>query len=167
MLWFIVMVVWPFLIVYAAIGDFMTMRIPNWLNLSIFLLFFPAAYLAGMPLDQFLIHIATFIIVLAVGFLLSMTIRFGGGDAKMMAALSIWFGGHDVSAFIAFSAIAGGLLAIFMKAWQLLRIEDAVWNDGRLKKVLFRDLDLPYGIAFATGALFVFPESWWASILFA
>ncbi len=166
MLWFIVMVAWPFLVVYAAIGDFMTMRIPNWLNLSIFLLFFPAALLAGMPLEQFLWHVAAFCFTLIIGFTLSMTIRFGGGDAKMMAALAIWFGWDLLPAFIAFSAIAGGLLAIAMKAWQMMRVEDTVWNGGRLSKVLFRDLDLPYGIAFASGALFVFPESWWASVLF-
>ncbi len=166
MLWFIVMVIWPFLLVYAAIGDFMTMRIPNWLNLSIFLLFFPAAFLAGMPLEQFFWHVLNFVIVLVVGVTLAMTIRFGGGDAKMMAALAIWFSGQKVLLFLAYSGIAGGILAIVMKVWQIVRVEDAVWNDGRLSKRLFKKLDLPYGIAFASGALLTFPESWWASVLF-
>ena len=166
MLWFIVMVVWPFLLVYAAIGDFMTMRIPNWLNLSIFLLFFPAAFLAGMSMEQFMWHAITFVLTLLVGFVLSMTIRFGGGDAKMMAALSIWFNGQSLALFLAYSGIAGGILAIVMKIWQVMRIEDSVWNNGRLSRVLFKELDLPYGIAFASGALLAFPNSWWANVVF-
>ena len=41
--------VFPLLMIVAAAGDLMTMRIPNYLNLTIAAAFVPTAFLLGMP----------------------------------------------------------------------------------------------------------------------
>ncbi len=165
----LVLSVFPFLLVYAAISDFRTYRLPNWLNGLIFISFFPVAFIAGMPMDVMVWHLAAFGVVLLGCFILFAFDLFGGGDAKMLAASALWIGwGEDLATFIIYTALAGGVLAIIMKGWQMFRIEQGVWGtDGALRQVLNLKLDLPYGAAIATGALLAFPQTWWHAIIMA
>ena len=48
---FLVLTIFPTLVIAAAIGDLLTLRIPNWLNGATALSVLPMAVLAGMPLE--------------------------------------------------------------------------------------------------------------------
>ena len=69
--------------IIAGAGDALSLRIPNWLTLTIFAAFFPLAWATGMPLAVFGLHVLTAVILLAVGFALFSFGFFGGGDAKL------------------------------------------------------------------------------------
>ncbi len=159
--------IFPFLLIYAAISDFRTMRIPNWLTGLMFLSFFPVAFIAGMPWDIMGWHLAAFGVVLAVCFGLFAFGLIGGGDAKMLAAAALWIGWWPLmGTYIVYTTLFGGLLAIIMKVWQALQLEHGIWGtEGVLRKILNKKLDLPYGAAIAAGALVTIPETWWRTFL--
>jgi prepilin peptidase CpaA len=100
-------------------------------------------------------------VMLAAGFGLFAANAIGGGDAKLFAAASLWIGWSQLMPFAIYTALAGGALAIIMKGWQMVRIEHEVKNVAWLKQVIRTDLDLPYGVAIATGALMAFPATFW------
>jgi len=155
----------PAMVVLAGIGDFFTMRIPNWLNVVIALSVFPVAWLAGMPFEVFQWHLAAGTVVLVMGFGLFAAGVIGGGDAKLLAAVALWMGWPQVVTFLVFTALAGGAIAILMKAWQVVRVEHEVKGATWLKQVLRAKLDLPYGVAIAAGCVVAYPHTWWMQSL--
>lgn len=122
----LLMSLFPFLVIAAAISDFFTMKIPNWLNLLIAGLMLPMALIAGMPGDQFVWSLAAGALMLVAGFGLFAANAIGGGDAKLFAAAALWIGWNQLLPFALYTALAGGALAIAMKTWQLVRIEHEV-----------------------------------------
>jgi prepilin peptidase CpaA len=155
------MTVFPTLVVAAAIGDLLTMRIPNWLNAATALSVLPMAALAGMPLDVVQWHFLAGVVMLAFGFVLFARGYVGGGDAKLLAAAGLWIGWSSLLPFVLVTAMAGGALAILYKLWQLVRTEQEVRDFVWLRRVLRADLQLPYGIAIAAGAVWVYSGTWW------
>lgn len=157
----LVLTLFPTLVIAAAIGDFLNMRIPNWLNGAMALSVVPMAWLAGMPLAVAQWHLLAGAVMLAVGFGLFARGYVGGGDAKLMAAAGLWIGWTSLLPFVLITTIAGGALAIIYKAWQLVRTEHEVRDFVWLRRVLRADLELPYGIAIAVGAVWVYSGTWW------
>lgn len=151
----------PFLAVAAAVSDFLTMRIPNWLNAIIVLAFFPMAFATGMAGEAILWHCLAAIIVLVIGFGLFSAGFIGGGDAKLLAAAALWIGWTQLPPFLVFTALAGGVLAVIMKAWQMFRLEGEVHEIGWAKRIFGFKMDLPYGVAIAAGTILAFPGTWW------
>lgn len=155
------MILFPSLVVAAGVGDLLTMRIPNWLNLAIAVSMPPMALIAGMPLDLVAWHLLAGAVMLVIGFGLFAGRLVGGGDAKLMAAAALWVGWSQLLLFVIITSLAGGALAVLMKLWQLLRVEHEVKDVAWLKQVFRRDLQLPYGAAIAVGAAWVYPLTWW------
>jgi len=157
----LIMTLFPMLVVAAAIGDLLTMRIPNWLNGATALSVVPMAALAGMPFDVVQGHLLAGAVMLVLGFLLFARGYVGGGDAKLLAAAGLWIGWGSLLPFVLVTTIAGGALAILYKMWQLVRTEQEVRDFVWLRRVLRADLELPYGIAIAAGAVWVYSGTWW------
>jgi prepilin peptidase CpaA len=164
MIAFLAQTLLPFLVVVAAVHDFLTLRIPNWLNAAIALAFFPAAIMTGMAAEMMLWHGLTALVILAVGFGLFSGGFIGGGDAKLLAAGGLWFGWPDAGPFLVLTALAGGVLAIAYKVGGMLKIEQELRDIGWAKRWLNVNPDLPYGIAIAAGAILAFPGTWWMSL---
>src|SRR5882724_1741323 len=126
MISFLAQTLLPFLVVAAGASDLLTLRIPNWLNAVIALAFFPMAFLTGMPAETILLHSVGALAVLVFGFALFSCGWLGGGDAKLFAAAGLWFGWPALGPFLIFTTLAGGVLAIVVKAWQMMKIEGEV-----------------------------------------
>jgi prepilin peptidase CpaA len=92
MIAFLAQTLLPFLVVVAGAHDFLTYRIPNWLNAIIALAFLPMAIMTGMPAEVMLWHGLAAVVILVVGFGLFSGGYIGGGDAKLLAAAGLWFG---------------------------------------------------------------------------
>lgn len=157
----LLLVLFPTLVVAAGIGDVLTMRIPNWLNGATALAIVPMAILAGMPLDVLPWHLLAGAVMLVVGFGLFAGNYIGGGDAKLMAAAGLWVGWSGLLGFVLITTLAGGALAVVMKVWQLFRTDHEVRGGTWFRRVFRTDLNLPYGVAIAVGALWVYPATWW------
>ena len=152
--------VFPALLILAGIFDCLTLKIPNWLTALVAVLFFAMALLTGMQSQAYLAHLATAGVVLAVGFALYAMGLFGAGDAKLMAAAALWFGWPATMPFVVYTVLAGGVLAVIVLIWNLLRadleIRGHTWI-GRFEK--FKP-NVPYGIAIAAGAILAYPQAW-------
>jgi prepilin peptidase CpaA len=161
---FLSVTLFPVLMIIAGTGDALSMRIPNWLTLLIAAAFFPMALLSAMPLGTFGIHLLVGAGMFAAGFVFFSLGLFGGGDAKLLAAAGLWLGWPDLVPFLVMTAFAGGALALAVAIWSAISIASET-RDG----TLFRRLgqikpNVPYGYAFAVGAILAFPQSWWMPV---
>ena len=154
-------VLFPAMMILAGVKDAMTYRIPNWLSLAVALLFWPLAIVNGMPGELLLWHGITGAVLLAVGFGLFAVGLFGGGDAKLMAAAGFWFGWPVAMKFLVITALAGGALAIVVALWSALQLDQGMRGRTWIERWKNKKLDVPYGVAFAAGAVIAFPDSWW------
>jgi prepilin peptidase CpaA len=153
--------VFPLLMIIAGAGDALSMRIPNWLTLLIAALFVPMAYLTGMNWADFGLHMMVGMAMFVAGFVLFSFGLFGGGDAKLLAAAGLWLGWPHLMPFLVMTAFAGGVLALCVGTWAMVN-QASEAKDGSI----FRHLgtlkpNVPYGYAFAIGAILAFPDSWW------
>jgi prepilin peptidase CpaA len=131
---------------WAAIGDWRTRTIPNWLNGIIALLAIPFWWSIGLGLWP---GIAQQIGLAAGVFaLFAIAFRFGamgGGDVKMAAALALWLPFGGVVKLLVIMSIAGGVLTVAMLAAH------------RMAKASGQP-EIPYGIAIAIGGFWLIGE---------
>jgi prepilin peptidase CpaA len=82
----------PVLVVVAGLTDLTSMRIPNWISATLILAFFPVAFVIGLSPLEVGLHFGVALLVLAAGMAMFALRIIGGGDAKVMAAASLWLG---------------------------------------------------------------------------
>jgi len=149
------------IISYAVISDIRRLIIPNQVSLSLVIIFLPAALAAGLMWSDIAIHIGIGLAVFVVGIILFALGLIGGGDVKLMSAISIWFGWPEVYGFLLLFAILGGILAVVVmilrKAKRLPGPLAALpWlNVGESKDAA---PGMPYGIAIGIAALLLMPQ---------
>jgi prepilin peptidase CpaA len=158
----------PALMIIAAFTDIMAYRIPNWLTVLIAVLFFPMAYLTHMPLVEFGSHVLAGGILFVVGYALFAFGVWGGGDSKLMAAAGFWFGTSQVMEFLVLTSLAGLVLAAGIMCWSVFMVmwdfHDPVAGTVVDKEIRKLKPKLPYGFAFAVGAILAFPNTWWMNV---
>lgn len=143
------------LLLYAAYSDVTRLIIPNWISVALTAVFPIAALVAGAPLGAIGVHLAVGFGVLALGFALFQLNVFGGGDAKLLAAVAVWTGAPALMHFIFWTAVAGGVLAAaLLAARQMLSAET---SPSGLAHLLQKQNGIPYGVAIMAGALATIP----------
>lgn len=158
---FLSLTLFPALMIIAGAGDALSLRIPNWLTGGIVLLFFPMALLTGMPLQDVGLHVLAGFGVLVAGFVIFSVGLFGAGDAKLLAAAGLWLGWPDLLPFLLLSALAGGIVGLCIAAWALINQHSEIHDGAIFRRLGALKPSVPYGYAFAIGAILAFPESWW------
>lgn len=141
------------LAVWAAYCDLRSFTIPNRASLAIAALY-PAFVLASPAPIDWIGAVTVAAIVLLVGFFLFSRGWLGGGDAKLLAAISLWAGPALVMPFLLYTAAAGGLLSGVY--WFAARRSLAAAG-GPDEKGLRAGLKtpVPYALAVAIGAIYV------------
>ena len=152
------LLVFPSLLLFAAVMDVFTMRIANGISIVLFLMFLVAALAAGLSLEQVGIHLAVGMAVLVANMVLFHFRFIGGGDAKLLAAASVWIGYGQLVPFIAYVTIFGGLLALVILGYRSLPA-GALPLPPWAVRLHQRGEGIPYGVAIAAGALLVYPMS--------
>ena len=138
------------LLAAAAIQDTVSLRISNLITGLVLALAVVAAALAGLRIELWQ-NLAAFLVVLAIGTALFSRSVLGGGDVKLLAAVSLWVDGGTAVRLVAAIAIAGGILALVII---VLRIA-ASDRVARRVKTLQPGAGIPYGIAIGLGTLLV------------
>lgn len=155
-----IFVVFPFCMAFAAVSDLLSMTIANRVSLVLIGAFLVLAPLTGMDWPQYGMHIAVFAAVLSATFALFALGGMGGGDAKLIAATSIWIGfAPELLIYLIYSALAGGALTLVILKYRGSPL--AIYTGGNLllRNLADRDLGVPYAIALAVGGLLVYPET--------
>jgi prepilin peptidase CpaA len=155
------------LLVWGAVSDARTARIPNRLVLA-GLLLAPAAALAHGGLTGLGAALAAAGIAFGIGFAGFAVGAIGGGDAKFLMVGAALVGLHQLIPYLLSVAAIGGLLAVATIAWQRRGIEATVMTADLAKNVAtmgrrgYRGrlgdegrMAVPYGVAIAAGALIV------------
>jgi len=128
----------------AAIEDAVRLRISNLTCLVVIVCAIAAVALEGFQ-PALWQNAAVFILVLMLGTAAFAAGVLGGGDVKLLAGLGLWVNFSGAMALVAAVFLAGGLVALLYLATRAMR-RATDWKSRRV----------PYGIAIAIGAIFVF-----------
>jgi prepilin peptidase CpaA len=157
--------IFPAVMAFAAATDLLTMRIPNWVSVTLAVAFLVAAPLAGLSLYDVLMHLAAGAIVLLAAIALYAVGGFGGGDGKLLAAAALWIGFEGLVTYLVFVSIAGGVLAVAILIYRRVPAVEALPIPDWALKLHKQGTGIPYGIAIAAGALLVYPHTGWFAAL--
>ena len=149
--------------VWAALHDLRTMRIPNACVLATV-----AAFALVVPFGELgwfavLDHVVAMGGVLVFCFALFMFNKLGAGDGKLMAAVALWVGPSGLLSFAVYTALFGGglALAVLMMRSSLLPVRMA--THPIVERLQNEDRAIPYALAIAPAALLALADSPWAS----
>ncbi|HZL00037.1 MAG TPA: prepilin peptidase [Caulobacteraceae bacterium] len=147
------------LVILAAVRDIGTYTIPNWLTAALAVAFVPAAFLAGVHPLEILTSLGIGAALLVAGVAMFAMKWMGGGDAKLLAAASLWLGVPGLASFILCTGLAGGVLAMGLLAMRSAWLRPyAVAGPSWVGRLATPGGAAPYGVAIAIGALAAFPQ---------
>lgn len=129
--------------------------IPNWLNLTVLLLFVPFALLMPEAVD-WQMALAALGAVFAVGFALFAFKVMGAGDIKLLCALALWCGfGKPLLALLVYTALLGGVLAVGVYALRIMLPAFLTKTKAEVKipRLLTHGEPIPYGLAISVSFL--------------
>lgn len=151
--------VFPVLMAFAASSDLLTMRIANWLVLVLAAGFFALALAAHMPLSDIGMNLAAAAIVLVVAFAFFAFGWIGGGDAKLVAATSLWVGFGLLLPYLIYAALLGGGLTLLILVARRYPLAPSLRRIKWLDRLHDNKSGVPYGITLAIAGLLVYPET--------
>lgn len=156
----LIFVVFPFCMLFAAISDMLSMTIANRVSALLVATFVLVAPLAGMDWATFGLHLGAGFLVLCVTFTLFAIGGMGGGDAKLLAATSVWMGFSLVLLqYLVLASIIGGLLTIAIVLYRKSPLALITSQNVFLRHFADEKVGVPYGIALGLGGLLIFPET--------
>jgi prepilin peptidase CpaA len=160
-----------FLVLFGALSDLSSFRIPNWVSYGLVLLFFVQSFLVWLAtpytpslsfrVPLFAINLGIGLVVLAIAIIFWRRGYIGGGDAKYLAATSLWMGPIGVVQFMVVLSALALAMALILKLsanWGFLV------HAGRLPAFVKRlyakleDNQLPYGFPIGLAALIMIPQ---------
>ena len=159
------LLVFPALMAFAATSDLVTMTISNRVTLALVGGFVAIAFISGMSPSDALAHAGAAATVLAVSFVFFSRGWIGGGDAKLAAATALWLGFDHLVGYLLYASIFGGVLTLAMIRFRLMPLPQVLADQEWVKRLHRLDGGVPYGIALAAAALFVYPDTLWMKAL--
>ena len=160
-----VFLIFPLVMIYAAISDLTTMTISNTVSLILLGAFFIAApLLPGMNIETFGLHLAAGATVLIGGFALFSFGWIGGGDAKIAAAGALWLGfGHTIE-YMVWTALLGGVLTLLILRARRRFLPEFAMRREWIARLHEPSGGVPYGIALGAAALLIYPQTSWIAL---
>jgi prepilin peptidase CpaA len=141
---------------WSAVSDIRTYQIPNTASALIVISYIVFAFC--VPSAPRLGALAVCLAVFAVGLFLFVRGSMGGGDVKLLAAVSVWSGPHLLAAFAIVTGLVGALLAgLLLSPLRNImpRAPEEVTAGAGLAALR---QPMPYGVAIAVGGLFVLSQ---------
>ncbi len=152
------LIVFPALVIVAALRDLTSFTIPNWISAALVAAFLPAALLAGLPASALGLHLMVGLVGFAAAIAMFALGWIGGGDAKIFAASALWLGWPAAGAFALITGLAGGALAVGLLGMRSDWVRaHAPAAPGWAQRLMEPGGPAPYGVAIACGALAAFP----------
>lgn len=135
----------------GAIRDVRSLTIPNVVPALIAGLFVPYAVAAPLTWEHALLSAGIALGVFAAGFGLFAAGLTGGGDVKLLAAVSLWAGPGDLATLLLTTALAGAGLALLLLVPPLAGAMRGL-RRGTPAAAAPRNA-MPYGVAITAGTL--------------
>lgn len=149
------------LLAYSCVTDFFTMTIPNWVSVGILTAFavaFTVAGLVGIPAFYgWKAHGAALVLMFVVTFIMFICRVWGAGDSKLASAVALWIGLKGFLTFLVVMSFTGvGLVALYYIFRKSKLNFTALGEQSWPMRIRAGEKTIPYGIAIAFGALWVF-----------
>ena len=156
----LVIAVFAVILIAAAIGDFRSFRIPNSLVLAILMLY-PAHVIAAPAAVAWPYALIFAFVILAIGAGFFAANMMGGGDVKLMAAVSLWAAPHHLVSFFIITLLVAMLVACVMAVrmaatdarsphgWSVMAAVTSIRHVPILK------MSVPYGVGISAAGLYV------------
>jgi len=152
--------IFPALVITAALRDVVSYTIPNWISAALIAGFPVAALAQGLPLQTVGINLGVGVAALILGMFMFAMRWIGGGDAKLFAAAALWLGWPAVPMYLGVTGIAGGAVAVGLLSLRSPLVAGYVVNSPAwLRRLAEPGENVPYGVAIAVGGLTAFPAS--------
>lgn len=159
---FLVLTIFPGVMIFAALTDMFTMKIPNRLSIVLVVGFLILAPFSGINLNQFGMHILAGVSMLGLGFLFYIAGWTGAGDIKLFSATALWFGFNStLLTYSIMATLAGGVLILAMLIFSKFPLPEPLSKQKWLVRLHNLKDGAPYGIALSVGAILVFPSTFW------
>lgn len=165
MLDYALMLAFPVAMAFAAMFDLFTMTIPNRISIALIVLFVVAAVVTRMPLHEVGLHLAVGLGALVILFFMFSRGWLGGGDAKLWAVAALWMGPTAVVNYTVAVGLLGGLLALAILSYRQMALPGFMMSLPWAQRLHSKDCGIPYGIALAAAAIWVYPSSPWIGLL--
>ncbi len=160
-----VLLIFPFALIFAGISDAMSFTISNKISLLLFVGFLVLAPFSGLTIAAIGAHVTIGFIMLVLGFLLFARGVIGGGDAKIIAAASLWLGPENTGVFIFLMAIYGGVLSLIVLKIYSTPLPSFLATQKWLVNYQSGAAAVPYGIAIGLSGLSIYPYSHWLGLV--
>ena len=157
----LLLLVFPALMIFAGAYDLFTMTIPNKISLALLVAFACLAPFAGLGLEGIGLHVAVSAAMLALTIGMFAMGWIGGGDAKIFAAAALWMGPAHIFDYAIAAAICGGALTIAILALRRLPLPAVLLRQSWLSRLHDAGRGVPYGIALSAAALIIYPHTIW------
>jgi prepilin peptidase CpaA len=152
-------------IVWAGLMDLVTMKIRNDLILFLLAIYAALAPIAGFSAVEIGMSAAVALGVLVVMFIFFGLGWIGGGDAKLAAVIALWLGADYVLPYVLCTALFGGLLTLALLRFRSIVPPAPCLRISWIMQLHSSGSGVPYGVAIALAALFVFPRTPWMTML--
>jgi prepilin peptidase CpaA len=162
---FALMTVFPGAMAFAAAMDLFTMTIPNRISLFLVAAFLLFAPICGLGLSDIALHFAVAFGMLLLGIVFFVRGWMGGGDAKLIAAASLWMGAENLWPYIASAVIVGGILGAMLLVYRAIAPPLWLCRQEWAMRLHDKDEGIPYGIALCAAGLMVYPSTQWITNL--
>jgi len=139
------------LLLIASGSDIATLRIPNWIPTAIFSVFALFCAAADPPFTQVMSHLTVALCVLAFGVAMFAWGKLGGGDVKLLSAVSLCVGWGELFKFFFAVSLFGSLVSLIVIALRMRVIAEIIHSRGYRPAVLEVKAGAPYAIAISAG----------------
>ena len=156
----LIFVVFPFCMVFAAVSDTLSMTIAHRVPLLLVAGFAVVAPLTGMEWAAYGWHFAAGAVVLAATFCLFALGGMGGGDAKLLAATTLWIGFRiELLQYMVYASLLGGALTLLVLYFRGSPLSTFTANNLFLRHFANEKAGIPYGVALGATGLLIYPST--------
>ncbi len=153
------LLVFPLLMIFAALADLFTMTIPNRVSLVLIAAYLVLALYLRLPLATVGLHVSCGLAMLALTFTMFQMGWIGGGDAKLAAATALWLGWPSLFEYGLAASLIGGALTLAILALRHYDLPEKLLSVGFIAKLAEKNGGVPYGIALALAGLMIYPHT--------
>ncbi|MGA9823654.1 MAG: prepilin peptidase [Methylocystis sp.] len=153
------LLVFPLLMIFAALADLFTMTIPNRVSLVLIAAYLLLALYLRLPIATVGLHVSCGLAMLALTFTMFQMGWIGGGDAKLAAATALWLGWPSLFEYGLAASLIGGVLTVAVLALRHYDLPEKLLSVGFIAKLAEKNGGVPYGIALALAGLVIYPHT--------
>lgn len=157
---FLSLAVYAYCICYAVASDVRELKIPNWVPIAMAIGFIPYIAFSWDEID-FAMRFFVVALMFFVGLFLFYKGWLGGGDVKLLAAVSLWIGPEHIFLFIILMSLIGLILALVLILLRQYVLRKGLLNRAQVPQPVAKWIQegvCPYGVAIGFAGLAMLPR---------